>query len=133
PQMLTAYLADDVVFTNTGMPTFSGASVGALLSEFLPLFSYACFEELTVMSHGPEVMVQRVEHFTVSPEAPVGNRGASYSNPVMGHYIVENCKITQWNDYWDTATFIRATGVPLPTDQGPAPAATEPGAGARPG
>jgi limonene-1,2-epoxide hydrolase len=112
---VTSFLDDNVVFTNTGMPTFMGASsVETLFSEFLPLFSHIQFEEQSVMSRGHEVLVRRVEHFTVSPNAPIGNPGVSYDNPVMGHYVVEHCRITQWNDYWDPQDFIRATGLPVP-------------------
>jgi limonene-1,2-epoxide hydrolase len=116
PQTVSSYLADDVYYTNTGLPTINGeATAETFISELLPLFSHVYFEELSVMSRSNEVLLRRVEHYTVSPQAPIGYPGVSFDLPVMGHYVVENCMITQWNDYWDTASFTRASGIPLPT------------------
>jgi limonene-1,2-epoxide hydrolase len=115
-QAVASYLADDLVYTNTGMPTILGKPTAqAFMAQFLPLFSYASFEVLSLMSRGHEVLMRRVEHYTVSLQSPIGKVGASFDLPVMGRYVVRDCLIAEWGDYWDTSMFTRASGIPMPT------------------
>jgi limonene-1,2-epoxide hydrolase len=116
PQVVSSFLADDLVYTNTGLPTILGkAPTEGFIALLLPLFSYAQFEVLSLMSRDHEVLMRRVEHYTVSLQSPIGSLGVSFDLPVMGHYVVRDCLITEWDDYWDTSTFVRRSGIPLPT------------------
>jgi limonene-1,2-epoxide hydrolase len=109
-----SFLDDNLIYTNTGLPTILGKQAAqGFVAQFLPLFSYAFFEELSLMSNGHEVLMRRVEHYTVSMQSPFGNLGVSFDLPVMGRYVVEGCLITEWGDYWDTSTLIKASGIPI--------------------
>jgi limonene-1,2-epoxide hydrolase len=112
--VVTSFLDDNVIYTNTGLPTILGrqATYG-FVAQFLPLFSYAQFEEQSLMSQGHEVLMRRVEHYTISLQAPIGYVGVSFDLPVMGRYVVNNCLITEWGDYWNTAQFTSLSGIPM--------------------
>jgi limonene-1,2-epoxide hydrolase len=115
-QTVCSFLDDNVIYTNTGLPTILGkAPTQGFVALLLPLFSYAQFEILSLMSRDHEVLMRRVEHYTVSLQSPIGKIGVSFDLPVMGRYVVENCLITEWGDYWDTSMFSRLSGIPLPT------------------
>jgi limonene-1,2-epoxide hydrolase len=112
--VVTSFLDDNVIYTNTGLPTILGRQqTQGFVAQFLPLFSYAQFEELSLMSQGHEVLMRRVEHYTISLQAPIGYVGLSFDLPVMGRYVVNNCLITEWGDYWNTAQFTSLSGIPM--------------------
>jgi limonene-1,2-epoxide hydrolase len=112
--VVCSFLDDNLIYTNTGLPTILGKQgTQAFVAQFLPLFSYAQFEELSLMSNDHEVLMRRVEHYTVNLQSPIGNLGVSFDLPVMGRYVVNNCRITEWSDYWDTSMFTRASGIPI--------------------
>jgi hypothetical protein len=52
----------------------------------------------------------------VSLQSPIGNLGVSFDLPVMGRYVVRDCLISEWGDYWDTSMFTRASGIPMPQE-----------------
>jgi limonene-1,2-epoxide hydrolase len=112
--VVASFLADDLVYNNTGLPTILGkASAEAFMAQFLPLFSYAQFEEQSLMADGHEILMRRVEHYTISLQAPIGYLGVSFDLPVMGRYIVRDCKISEWSDYWNTGQFTSLSGIPM--------------------
>jgi limonene-1,2-epoxide hydrolase len=112
--VVASFLDDNLIYTNTGLPTILGKQAAqGFVAQFLPLFSYAQFEELSMMSVGNEVLMRRVEHYTVSMQSPFGHLGVSFDLPVMGRYVVNGCLITEWGDYWDTSTLVRLSGIPI--------------------
>jgi limonene-1,2-epoxide hydrolase len=114
--VVASFLDDNLIYTNTGMPMINGKQAAqGFMAQFLPLFSYAFFEELSFMSNDHEVLMRRVEHYIVSLQSPIGKVGVSFDLPVMGRYVVNNCLITEWGDYWDTSMFTRLSGIPMPT------------------
>jgi limonene-1,2-epoxide hydrolase len=112
--VVSSFLDDHLIYTNTGLPTILGKqATQGFVAQFLPLFSYAQFEELSMMSQGHEVLMRRVEHYIVSLQSPIGYVGVSFDLPVMGRYVVNNCLITEWGDYWNTAQFTSLSGIPM--------------------
>lgn len=94
-EALRPYLADDVVYQNTGMPAAVGvdAVLENLASQFamLPCYEY---ETCTIVAEGDVVMNERLD-YVPGPNGPVGL-------PVMGTFILRNGKIARWTDYWDS-------------------------------
>ena len=96
-ESLRPYLADDVVYQNTGMPAASGiedvlANVAGQFAMFPDSYEYTT---VNAVADGDVVMNERLDHVK-------GPDGKVHALPVMGTFIVRNGKITRWTDYWDT-------------------------------
>jgi len=96
-ELLRPYLADAVVYQNTGMPASSGiedvlANVAGQFAMFPDSYEY---RTINVVADGDVVMNERLDLIK-------GPDGAVHALPVMGTFIVRDGKITRWTDYWDT-------------------------------
>jgi limonene-1,2-epoxide hydrolase len=97
PELLRPYLADDVVYQNTGMPAAAGiedmlANVAGQFAMFPDSYEYTT---INATADGDVVMNERLDHIK-------GPDGAVHALPVMGTFVVRDGKITRWTDYWDT-------------------------------
>src|SRR6202034_404907 len=97
PELLRPYLAETVVYQNTGMPAAVGiadviANVAAQFAMFPDSYEY---ETINCVGNDEVVMNDRLHRVT-------GPDGAVHALPVMGTFIVHNSKITRWTDYWDS-------------------------------
>jgi limonene-1,2-epoxide hydrolase len=96
-ESLRPYLADDVVYQNTGMPAASGledvlANLAGQFAMFADSYEYTT---INIVADGGVVMNERLDHVK-------GPDGKVHALPVMGTFIVRDGKITRWTDYWDT-------------------------------
>jgi limonene-1,2-epoxide hydrolase len=96
-EALRSYLADDVVYQNTGMPAASGindvvANLAAQFGMFPDSYEYTT---INAVAEGNIVMNERTDHVR-------GPDGTVHALPVMGTFIVRDGKIARWTDYWDT-------------------------------
>ncbi len=96
-ESLRPYLADDVVYQNTGMPAASGidevlANVAGQFAMFPDSYEYVT---VNAAVNGDVVMNERLDHVK-------GPDGKVHALPVMGTFVVRDGKITRWTDYWDT-------------------------------
>jgi limonene-1,2-epoxide hydrolase len=96
-ESLRPYLADDVVYQNTGMPAARGveevlANLAAQFAMFPDSYEYTT---INAAADGAVVMNERLDHVK-------GPDGKVHALPVMGTFIVRDGKITRWTDYWDT-------------------------------
>jgi limonene-1,2-epoxide hydrolase len=96
-ESLRPYLADDVVYQNTGMPATSGiedviANLGGQFAMFADSYEYKTHN---AVAEGNVVMNERTDHVR-------GPDGTVHALPVMGTFIVRDGKIARWTDYWDT-------------------------------
>jgi limonene-1,2-epoxide hydrolase len=98
------YLAEDVHFVNVPIP--EPIEGRAKAKEFLePFFVKDSLivpfhfqtEIKQILSHGPNVMLERVDTFNIA--------GKQWSIPVVGVFEVQNGKITVWKDYFDMGQF----------------------------
>jgi limonene-1,2-epoxide hydrolase len=97
PALLRPYLADSVVYQNTGMPASVGiedviANVAAQFGMFPDSYEY---ETINCVGDDRVVMNERLDKLT-APD------GTVHALPVMGTFVVDDGKITRWTDYWDT-------------------------------
>ena len=98
PEVLRKYLADDVLYQNTGMPAKKG--VDEVLSDLAGQF--AMFPETyeyrmeNIAGTGEVVLTERVDMIN-------GFDGSPHGVPVMGTFVVRDGRITRWTDYFDTA------------------------------
>jgi limonene-1,2-epoxide hydrolase len=97
-ESLRPYLADHVVYQNTGMPAASGideviANVAGQFAMFPDSYEY---RTINIVGEGDVVMNERLDHVK-------GPDGRVHALPVMGTFIVRDGKITRWTDYWDSA------------------------------
>ena len=97
-ESLRPYLADHVVYQNTGMPAASGideviANVAGQFAMFPDSYEY---RTINIVGEGDVVMNERLDHVR-------GPDGGVHALPVMGTFIVRDGKITRWTDYWDSA------------------------------
>ena len=96
-ESLRPYLADDVVYQNTGMPAAAGvdevlANVAGQFAMFPDSYEYVT---VNAAVNGDVVMNERLDHVK-------GPDGKVHALPVMGTFVVRDGKITRWTDYWDT-------------------------------
>jgi limonene-1,2-epoxide hydrolase len=94
---LRPYLADDVVYQNTGMPAASGLEdvIANLAGQFAMFADSYEYTTINIVADGDVVMNERLDHVR-------GPDGKVHALPVMGTFIVRDGKITRWTDYWDT-------------------------------
>ena len=98
PEALREFLADGVLYQNTGMPAKKG--VDEVLSDLAGQF--AMFPETyeyrmeNIAGTGEVVLTERVDMIN-------GFDGSLHGVPVMGTFVVRDGRITRWTDYFDTA------------------------------
>ena len=97
PEVLRGYLADDVVYQNTGMAAKKGVEdvLGDLAGQFAMFPSSYEYRMQNIAGTGGVVLTERVDMITDFDGNPHGV-------PVMGTFIVWDGKITRWTDYFDT-------------------------------
>jgi limonene-1,2-epoxide hydrolase len=96
-ERLRPFLADAVVYQNTGMPAAFGideviANVAGQFAMFPDSYEY---QTVNCTADGDVVMNERLDKVK-------GPDGTVHALPVMGTFIVRDGKITRWTDYWDT-------------------------------
>ena len=91
------YLADDVVYQNTGMPAASGIDdvIANLAGQFAMFPDSYEYQTINIVGEGDVVMNERTDHVR-------GPDGTVHALPVMGTFVVRDGKIVRWTDYWDT-------------------------------
>lgn len=94
---LRPYLADDVVYQNTGMPAASGLDdvIANLAGQFAMFPDSYEYTTINSAADGDVVMNERLDRVR-------GPDGTVHALPVMGTFVVRDGKITRWTDYWDT-------------------------------
>ena len=107
-------LADDIVYKNTGLPTFRGKPVvEAFLTPVFQVLSAIDFRAIDLLAGESVVMVRRIDTVDVFPLG--GALALHLEIPVMGYFHVNaEGKITLWADYFDTWSWDTGTGLPLP-------------------
>lgn len=96
PALLRPFLAEDVVYQNTGLPAFVGAAavLDNLAAQFARFPDSYAYEVINLAVDGDVVLTERLDMI----RAPDGVRGV----PVMGTFVVRGGMINRWTDYWDT-------------------------------
>ncbi len=104
PAGAAALLADDVVWTNTGLPTLRGARVGALLVSLDRRGVEVEAEMHHVAASGEAVLTDRTDTIRV------GRFETSFA--VQGTFVVRDGEIARWEDHfsWGEATAGSARG-----------------------
>ncbi len=96
------FFSDDAVYHNMPLAPVSGKDG---IEEVLHLFVLPAekirFEILHLLSQGNLVLTERVDHFTIS--------GKEIALPVAGVFELRDGKIVAWRDYFDFATWQRAS------------------------
>jgi limonene-1,2-epoxide hydrolase len=97
PDLLRPYLADSVVYQNTGMAAASGiedviANLAAQFSMFPDSYEY---QTINCVADADLVMNERLDKIK-------GPDGVIHALPVMGTFVVRDGKIVRWTDYWDS-------------------------------
>lgn len=104
-EALRGFLADDVVYQNTGM--LAKAGIDAVLADLAGQF--AMFPEsyqyrmVNVAAAGEVVLTERVD---VIADFDGNHHGV----PVMGTFVVDDGKIRRWTDYFDTGLIGKMLG-----------------------
>ena len=96
-ESLRPYLADDVVYQNTGMPASEGieAVVANVAGQFAAFPDSYEYKTINIVGEGDVVMNERLDHVK-------GPDGRVHALPVMGTFVVRDGKIVRWTDYWDS-------------------------------
>lgn len=96
-ESLRSYLADDVVYQNTGMPAAKGIEevLANLAGQFAMFADSYEYKTINASADGDVVMNERLDCVR-------GPSGKVHELPVMGTFVVKNGKISRWTDYWDT-------------------------------
>jgi limonene-1,2-epoxide hydrolase len=96
-EALRSYLADTVVYQNTGMPAASGIEnvVANLAGQFAMFPDSYEYKTINIVAAGEVVMNERLDLI----KGPDGN---VHGLPVMGTFVVRDGKIVRWTDYWDS-------------------------------
>jgi limonene-1,2-epoxide hydrolase len=96
PEVLRAFLAEDIVYHNIPMEPAEGIDATmAVLNMFMGICEGLEFEIHHLASDGSTVLTERTDTFTMN--------GKSAPLPVMGAFHVVDGKITAWRDYFDMA------------------------------
>lgn len=105
PEALRPYLAQGVVYQNTGMPAKKGiddvlADLAGQFSMFPDTYEY---RTENIAANGNVVLTERVDIIN-------GFDGSLHGVPVMGTFVVEDGLITRWTDYFDTGLIGKMLG-----------------------
>ncbi|TFV88891.1 limonene-1,2-epoxide hydrolase family protein [Blastococcus sp. CT_GayMR16] len=94
---LRAFLADDAIYQNAGMPASVGAAaiVENLAGQFGAFPDSYEYKTINLAADGDVVLTERLDMIAT----PTGVQGV----PVMGTFVVRDGKIVRWTDYWDTS------------------------------
>jgi len=97
PELLRPYLADAVVYQNTGMAAATGIEevIGNVAAQFAMFPDSYEYQTINCVGDGDVVMNERLDKVK-------GPDGTIHALPVMGTFIVHDGKITRWTDYWDS-------------------------------
>ena len=97
PEALRPYLAQGVVYQNTGMPAKKGIDdvLADLAGQFSMFPDTYEFKTENIAANGNVVLTERVDMIN-------GFDGSLHGVPVMGTFVVEDGLITRWTDYFDT-------------------------------
>jgi limonene-1,2-epoxide hydrolase len=93
---LRAFLAEDAIYQNAGMPASVGADaiVANLAGQFAAFPDSYEYRTINLAADGDVVLTERLDMIAT----PTGVQGV----PVMGTFVVRDGKIIRWTDYWDT-------------------------------
>jgi limonene-1,2-epoxide hydrolase len=96
PEVLRAFLSDDVVYHNIPMEPAEGIEAAmAIINMFVAMGESLEFEVHHLASDGNTVLTERTDRFTIN--------GKAAPLAVMGAFTVSDGKITAWRDYFDMA------------------------------
>ncbi|MET0152130.1 MAG: nuclear transport factor 2 family protein [Candidatus Binatia bacterium] len=103
---LISFFAADAVYHNIPVPPVKGAkAIREAFLGFAKLMDSIELENLNVAVNGNVVFTERIDHFRW--------KGKTLALPVAGVFEVRDGKITAHRDYFDYATWLNATGIPL--------------------
>jgi limonene-1,2-epoxide hydrolase len=103
---LMSFFADDAIYHNVPVPAVKGAKqIREAFLAFAKLMDGIEIENLNVAANGSVVFTERIDHFRWN--------GKKLALPVAGVFEVRDGKITAHRDYFDYATWMNATGIPL--------------------
>ena len=96
-EALREFLADCVVYQNTGMPGKDGVEdvLADLAGQFAMFPDTYEYRIVSIAGDGEVVLTERVDMIN-------GFDGSVHGVPVMGTFVVRDAKITRWTDYFDT-------------------------------
>lgn len=102
PEELREFLADDIVYQNTGMPAKDGVEdvLADLAGQFAMFPNSYEYQMMNIAGVGEVVLTQRVDMIN-------GFDGSIHGVPVMGTFVVRNGKVTRWTDYFDTGLIVK--------------------------
>jgi limonene-1,2-epoxide hydrolase len=97
-ERLGEFFSDDAAYHNGPLPPVKGRkAIVANLAGFMALGGHVDVDMIHILSDGPLVMTERVDHFTTAD--------GKISLPVMGTFEVQDGVITSWRDYFDLSQF----------------------------
>lgn len=97
---LAPFFSIDAVYHNIPLDPVRGRdSIRQTLESFMETGGFVSVDVTNIVSDGGRVVVERVDHFTVS--------GKTSSLPIMGIFEVQDGLITAWRDYFDLGRFER--------------------------
>jgi limonene-1,2-epoxide hydrolase len=103
---LMSFFAADAVYHNIPVAPVKGAkAIREAFLVFAKLMDSIELENLHVAANGNVVFTERIDHFRW--------KGKTLALPVAGVFEVRDGKITAHRDYFDYATWLNATGIPL--------------------
>jgi limonene-1,2-epoxide hydrolase len=103
---LISFFAADAVYHNIPVPPVKGAkAIREAFLGFAKLMDSIELENLNVAVNGNVVFTERIDHFRW--------KGKTLALPVAGVFEVRDGKITAHRDYFNYATWLNATGIPL--------------------
>ncbi|MGI5499333.1 limonene-1,2-epoxide hydrolase family protein [Lentzea sp. CA-135723] len=106
PEELASYFTENAIYQNMPMPPIHGReAIKEFLAVFTADFSGIDFDVHHQMSNGGVVMNERTDTLRRKD-------GTAVDLPVMGVFEIVDGQIAAWRDYWDMATFTRATTAP---------------------
>lgn len=99
---LMTYFTDDAVYHNMPGPPAKGRdAVRATIERFLKGWDATAWEILNIASAGDVVFAERVDRTDTG--------GRHVDLPLVGVFELADGKIQAWRDYFDLATYTRAT------------------------
>lgn len=96
-EALRKFLADGVVYQNTGMAAKEGVEdvLADLAGQFAMFPETYEYRMVNIAGGGEVVLTERVDVIN-------GFDGSVHAVPVMGTFVVRDGRITRWTDYFDT-------------------------------